>query len=281
MNKIFSFAFIFILFLTVAKSAHAISVSISNYPQDISQDPFTFTVSVDGAQTGTNYLRVDLYKEGKISYFGETYNNSDWYNGSDGKQYFPINIQSGQVWSGQVQARVENPPSSKYSGPGSYKMRIRRYTSSGSQGGEDANSSSISVNINISQPSLSPSPSPAPSPSQTTTTTSTKTTAKSPSPSPKPSPQVTTQTTKSPSPSPKSTPKVFAEKDYQPSTPSASQETPSPSPSPIAENPPSKFKVAGLLSGTGLALIGVSFVLYLWYSKRLSKNEPKDDEKIF
>ncbi|MDP2632615.1 MAG: lamin tail domain-containing protein [Candidatus Curtissbacteria bacterium] len=113
------------------------------------------------------------------------------------------------------------------------------------------------------QPTPTPTPTPTPSPSPSPTQTSS--TAKSPSPSP--------ISTKSPSPTPKPSPKVLAEKDSQSSTPSAQQETPSPSPSPSAENSSPKFKVAGLLSGTGLALIGVSFALYLWYSKRLPKNE--------
>ena len=121
-------------------------------------------------------------------------------------------------------------------------------------------------------PTPDPSPYPSPSPSL----------AKSSSPTP------TSSTIKSPSPSSKISPTVLGEKDQEsPSvTPSASPSE-SPSPSPQAEESKSNIKIAGLVSGTGLILIGISFGLYLWYSKRLPKSPPgskeddKSNEKIF
>src|SRR3990167_369901 len=158
MPKILGLVLGFSLFLIAAKTALAITVTVSDYPQTITQDPFSITVSVEGAQTATNYLRVDLYKDGTKSYFVETYNGTDWYDGSDGKQYHPISIQSGQIWSGEVQARIGEPSSSKYTGPGTYKMRIRRYTASGGQGVENANDSSVSLTIDIPAPDPTPTP---------------------------------------------------------------------------------------------------------------------------
>jgi len=213
MSKIaVAFAFIVFLFLIIPRNVQAVSVSITDHPQTITQEPFIITAAVENAQTGTNYLRVDIYKEGTQSYFGETYNNSDWYSGSDGKQYFPINIQSGQVWSGQVQARVGNPAVSEYSGPGSYEMRIRRYTASGSQGSGDTNNT-VSVNIDIPIPTPTPTPTPTPESS-----TSQSSSTSSPTPTPKSS--STTTTAKSPSPKSVSSPAVLGESQTE-STPAS------------------------------------------------------------
>lgn len=126
---------------------------------------------------------------------------------------------------------------------------------------------------------------PTPTPTPTRSPTPSPSPAKSPSPSPKssPSPLVT----KSPSPTAKSSTAILGEKDQEsPSvTPSASPSE-SPSPNPQTEST-SRVKIAGLVSGTGLILIGVSFGLYLWYSKRSSKGalnakkeEPKDEKIV-
>jgi hypothetical protein len=171
----FIFCFILAYFFAFPKSVLAVTVSITNYPSTIQADPFTLTASVSGAATGTNYLRVDVYKEGTSNYFGETYNNSDWYSGSDGKQYLPITIQSGIVWTGTIQARIGNPSSSDYDGQGSYRVRVRRYTSSGGSGSEDANSSSVPIVISF--PTTTPTPPPAtatPKPTATDTPTPTQ-----------------------------------------------------------------------------------------------------------
>ena len=82
----------FLLLLAFPTKSFAVTVSITNYPSSISADPFSISVSILGASSGTNYIRVDLYKDGTQNYFGDTYNGSDWYNGSEGKQYYPITI---------------------------------------------------------------------------------------------------------------------------------------------------------------------------------------------
>lgn len=161
---LFSFSFI--------KQVQAVSVTITNFPSSISSDSFTVNVSVLGASSGTNYIRVDLYKEGTQNYFGETYNGNDWYSGSDGKQYFPITIiDSKSTASASLQARIGVPNSSDYDGQGSYKMRIRRYTSSGGQGSEDANNSAVSISINVPTLTSIPTNSPTPKPTNTPTPT--------------------------------------------------------------------------------------------------------------
>jgi hypothetical protein len=149
----------------------AVSVAIPNFPATITSDSFTITASVSGAAAGINYLRVDVYKEGTSNYFGETFNNLDWYGGAEGKQYLPISIISGTPWVGSVKARIGTPSSSDYDGTGSYRMRVRRYTSSGGLGSEDANNSSVAISLSFptSTPTLMPSVTPTDAPKPTPT----------------------------------------------------------------------------------------------------------------
>jgi len=169
-KKILGF-FVFI-FLFFTQSAFAVTTKITNFPSSITAGPFTISVSITGASAGTNYLRADLYKNGTQNYFGETYNGSVWYGSSDYKQYFQITIQSGATKSATFQARLGNPKVSDYDGQGNYRLRVRRYTTSGTYTASEASSSAVS--ISIVSPTPSPSQSPAPIPSDSS----------SPSPSP-------------------------------------------------------------------------------------------------
>lgn len=173
--KLLILAILFLLF--GARSAFAVSLNFSDVPQTINDQPFSFNVSISGAGAGTNYLKVDLYKEGTINYFGETYNGNDWYSGSAGKQYLPITIASGQTWNGSVQGRIGNPTLGEYPGPGNYKLRIRRYTSSGGTGTTDQTPQDIQIIFALSSPTPSPTTSPSstssPAPSSSSSTSST------------------------------------------------------------------------------------------------------------
>jgi len=201
--------FIAVLFsLHFANPALAVSVTITNFPSIITQDQFTITASVSGAATGTNYLRVDLYKEGTTNnYFGETYNGSDWYSGSDGLQYLPVSIVSGSIASATIQGRVGNPNSSDFTGNGIYKLRMRRYTSSGGSGSSDT-MSSVDVSITLV-------PTPTPTPTNTPTPTPTNT--------PTPTPTPTSSPTNTPTPTPMKTPTPTSESDTM--APSAPENT--------------------------------------------------------
>lgn len=144
------------IFLLKVNPALAVTVTISNIPTTITDQLFNFDVSISEAGAGTNYLRVDLYKDGSANYFGETYNSNTWYSGSDGKQYLPITILSGQTWNGSIQGRVGSPSLTDYSGSGNYKLKIRRYTSSGTAASSDTQTPQDIV-VNLSSPSPSPS----------------------------------------------------------------------------------------------------------------------------
>lgn len=182
----------------------AVTITISNAPPSITDEPFNINVSVAGASAGTNYLRVDLYKEGATNYFGETYNNSIWYGGSDGKQYFPITIVSGQTWDGSVQGRIGNPTSEEYPRPGNYKLRVRRYTNSGGQGTTDQAPQEIQIVFAI--PTPTPTPSPTPSPTPTPTPIPTKTPSPTIAPKKTATPTNTPTSTPSPNTNPENTP---------------------------------------------------------------------------
>ncbi|HVT01320.1 MAG TPA: hypothetical protein VHE53_03765 [Patescibacteria group bacterium] len=191
-------------FVLVPSKVFAVTVSVTNSPSTIGSDSFKVTVSVTGASAGTNYLRIDLYKDGTTNYFGETNGANGWYSGSDGKQYFPITIQSGTAWSGDVEARIGSPSQSNYDGQGSYKLRIRRYTDSGNQGGEDANLSAVSVNISVPTltptPTITPTPTNAPTPTKTPTPTPTSSPTATSTPIKTPTPTVKASATSTPSP---------------------------------------------------------------------------------
>lgn len=172
-----------LLFFASVRPIRAVSVSILSYPTSISEDKFSVTVQTEGAASGTNYLRVDLYQDGTKNYFGETDNGESWYGGSDGKQYYAITIVSGTPNIATVSARIGEPSLSDYPGPGIYKLRIRRYTSSGGQGSEDP----LPVSLSITK--VWPSPSPSPTPTPTATPTPDPTSPPSPSPTPTPTPK--------------------------------------------------------------------------------------------
>lgn len=182
-----SIAVLFFLFYSpFIKPAFAVSVTISDYPSTITENSFTITASISGAVTGTNYLRIDLFKDGSSNYFGETFNNSDWYGGSTYSQYLPISVQSGITWGGSIQGRIASPTSSQYDGIGTYKLRLRRYTGSGGYTSSEADANAVIVSIVIPTPTPTVTNTPTPGPTSTSTPTPTKTPTPTNIPTPTP-----------------------------------------------------------------------------------------------
>lgn len=136
----------------------AAAVSIIDYPPVISVGQnFNIDVTISDATDGTNYLRADLFKEGTTNYFGETFNGSIWYGGSTGQNYLPVEI-SGGLGSGMLQARIGTPSASEYTGPGNYKLKIRRYY--GQTGSSYIFSNTVDIQIVSESPTVAPSATP-------------------------------------------------------------------------------------------------------------------------
>lgn len=170
---LFSFFIVTAIFLFSPKDSFAITITINNYPSQISTDPFDVEVYISG-YTGKNYLRIDFYKEGTTNYFGETFNGTNWYGDSDGTQYFPIE----GINSTHLQGKIGNPSLTKYPSPGNFKLRIRRYTNSGNVASGDQQTP-VEVQINVPLETPTPISSVAPTLTPTPTT-------KPPTPTPKP-----------------------------------------------------------------------------------------------
>lgn len=141
---------ILILFITFPNKILAVDISVLNSPSIITDESFNVTLSITGPSDATNYLRVDLYKDGSTNYFGETFNGTQWYGGSEGKNYFPVQIVNSSA-SAMLQVRLGSPSPSEYSGSGEYKLKIRRYTSSGNVASSD-NMAPVGVQINFEMP---------------------------------------------------------------------------------------------------------------------------------
>ena len=134
----------------------------------------------------------------------------------------------------------------------------------------------VNCNPTPNQANDCPAPDPTPSPSPTPSTSSTSQ-AGSPTPTPK---ATSTAIIKSPSPtSVKQSPQVLSARDQDSLLlASLSAETSSPSPSPEATpSAMSKTKVAGILAGSGIVLISLSFGFYLWYKKILRSSPAERD----
>src|SRR3989338_10209139 len=113
-SLIFFFLLCTAVFILPAK-IYAVTTTLSNTPSSISlPDEFTVDITVSGASVGNNYLKIDLYKLGSTNYFGETFNGSEWYNGSEYTKYFQITILSGTDWKGSLKGRVGNPTSTQF-----------------------------------------------------------------------------------------------------------------------------------------------------------------------
>lgn len=196
----------------------AVTISVATQSALISSDIFKIDVTVSGATNATNYLRADLFKEGTTNYFGETYNGSDWYSGSDGKNYFPVQIQNSSA-TATFQAQIGNPSINDYPGPGIYKLKVRRYTSSGSQSSNDTQTP-IDVQIIYSSPTptstIVPTNTPTPTPTLVPTSSPTNTISPSNTPKPTSTPKPTPTTKPSPTLKPSNTPKPIPTEEILP-----------------------------------------------------------------
>lgn len=160
-----------LLFFVFKTHSEAVSISISGVPSSVTDQPFPLTASVSGQISGTHYLKVEIYKEGTNNYFGETYNGSSWYSGGDGKLYYPVTMDSlSKTGIATFQSRIGTPNNTDYPGSGTYKLRIRRYTSTAQSSSID-DQTPAEVTINYTAPTFTPTPTVTPTPTPTTAPT--------------------------------------------------------------------------------------------------------------
>lgn len=268
-NKLSYFLLTFLIFILFPKKVLAVTINISNYPSSISSDSFNVDVFISGPSDGENYLRIDLYKEGTIQYFGETFNGGEWYSGSSGTSYFAVDIIDSTA-SATLQARVGDPSSTEYPGPGLYKLRIRRYTSSSSYSSGDQ--TPVNINIEVSTPTPDPTNEPTEDPTSVPTS--------SPTIKPTSTPAVTKSPTSKPTKTP--TPEPTEETEFQEEVLGIQSEKESPTPEEELQESSEKPKV-GILAIV-FVILGISFVGFSGFAffkqKGLNNNESGKDQKI-
>jgi hypothetical protein len=197
---IFSLLGFFLVSFTSPHKVFAITFDIESYPTIINtSEPFNIKVSISGVNTGTNYLRVDLYKDGTFNYFGQTYNGTSWYTGSVWNSYFPVTV-SGATVSATIQARVGSPTVTQYPGQGYYKLKVRRYTSDSSYSFSNIVDVQITENLETQTPIPTPTINPTSTPISTIIPTILPTTSPTPSLIPTETPTITSTPTVNPTP---------------------------------------------------------------------------------
>lgn len=242
--------FFFALLFTT--SVDAIEFTVSN-PQ-ISGQEIAIDVSLSGV-TSSNCPSAKCYLQGILRaadstyYFGETLNNKGvWidYISSPEKEYITENFFAveivGSSWSGQLKVRYKSDDS-RYKGPGTYDLKVRRYTGgSSSSAGEAATTVSLTAAIPQS-PTATPTPQSTSSPTPTSTPKPTATSTPTPTP--------TKQATPTPSKIPEETPMVLGETIEDEASPSSFTQNDSWKP----------IVISMLLVATGLAILAG---LYTW-----------------
>jgi len=153
------------------RTASAVTISLSGVPTTITQDPFSFIVTISGAKKGTiNYLKMDIFQNGSTHYFGFTQNGNDFYNDTDFSHYPQVTINDSGSASATLVGKADFS-SPYYNGSGSYSIRVRRYTSSGAYSADESNQSITTVFLQGPAPST-PTPSPTEVQKQNTPTKS-------------------------------------------------------------------------------------------------------------
>ncbi len=198
-KKVLIWLFLIIFLLLFPKKVFAVIINFSGAPVSIGSEQFLINVEIIGANPGTNYLRAEFYKDGTNNYFGETFINGIWIKTCTLTNCFPITITEETTPSTTLQVRVGNPTESEYPGPGFYKLKVRRYTQSGSASDDII---PVDINLTFATPTPSPSPTPTNAPTSTPTSTPTVTPTATPTATPTKTPSPTPKATKSPTPTP-------------------------------------------------------------------------------
>ncbi|MEK7450897.1 MAG: hypothetical protein AAB662_03115, partial [Patescibacteria group bacterium] len=164
--KIALIAFLLFLFcFSFVKPAFATAPSITAYPTGtISLDTsFTVTATMSGLSKNAVYrLRVALAQPGTTTYFGSTFDGTNWHYGSinDGN-YTSATTDNNGAWGGDIQGKIDSDDPNFTAGAGIYDLKIGRYTQTGSTA---TWSNIVSVDIAIPPPTPTPTDTPTPTP---------------------------------------------------------------------------------------------------------------------
>ena len=147
-----------LVFLFSADQVSSIDFSI----KDPIVNNLEVTLSASLSATSNYYLQGTLRSESSSKYFGETRNiKGDWidYTSSPEKEYITSNFFVTDVqnatWSGQLNLRfkIDDP---NYLGPGSYDLKLRRFTGGSSSSAGESNT--LTINLTTSLPTPTPCP---------------------------------------------------------------------------------------------------------------------------
>lgn len=158
---------LFVLLLSSCQSIEAIEFTIA--------DPIVsgLEISVSSSLSGTTsnyFLQGTLRAVDSSKYFGETYGRTSWidYLSSPDKEFITSNFYMTDVqnasWSGTLKMRYK-VDDQVYKGPGSYELKLRRFTGNSSNAAGESNVMTITLTEPLPLPSPTPVPSPTPTPS--------------------------------------------------------------------------------------------------------------------
>lgn len=138
---------------------------------DVQEIDASVNLSLQGQGNKTYYLEGALKKEGSTNYFGLTWNDSSWvkYTANNYTTLKSITLYSTGKWNGIVKVKIDKS-SSLFTGDGNYTLRMKRFTSSGSNYWAD-NDIALTV-ILPSSPTSTPVSTPTPSTSTGSTSSS-------------------------------------------------------------------------------------------------------------
>ncbi len=266
---------VLLLFCVGVSQAHAVEIGISVSETTVHLDQviaLAVTLGCSGCSTDS-FLRAVFFPPDTTHYFGYTLNQSGvWISSaSDKTQFFQIlvaDIPEGGTWSGVLKAKLD-PESSYYSGPGSYLLKVIRYTPSGSKSAESASQTILVVAPSntptpSTHPTITPEPTASPSPQPNTPTAPLPTSTKKPStPTSLPTNKVTLPTvTTFLASAPPSTPTDAPTPD--PISPSITSIPLLSQPEVLAVSTESRPKTMGgqKYLGVGIVVLGVGFLIY-------------------
>jgi|CXWL01.1.fsa_nt_gi hypothetical protein len=252
--------------LLFAKDAFAtINFQISNFEKV--NDYYSVDASISGAASSSAYYVQAMFTPtDSNNYFGYTWSQKgEWfkYISSPDKEYIKSNFPLLETGLTKKFLVKPDPESSKYTGPGEYLLKLKRYTGESSSGTYSDNSLTVSLSDTTPTPTVTPSeanPPLAETPTQIPTTT--------PTPTITPTPTATAPTNSTLTPTIKKT-----------ATPSAANP-------PLAETSTSNLVEKAISASIGSEILGASIAATLLEidpipsEPQISVNQPSQTDSV-